>query len=187
MQENVSNSHNNGFTLIEMLVSVGIISIMTVVISQAFFTSTRSSVKVEITKDAKQNGSFALNVMERMIRGASRVTSTCSRSGTTSTSLTIENPDGQTTTFGCSLDNGTTRISSSSALMSQYLTSSNLTLGGLNCGDSGMTLSFTCTSFADLAPRVSVEFTLTQGNNSPNVVDQARSEFQTTVNVRNVP
>lgn len=176
----------SGFTLIELLVSVGIISLISVVIAQVFFTTTRSSVKIEITKDAKQNGNFAISSMERMIRNAHSVASVCSTSGTTTESLSLLDADGNTTTLGCMMENSVTRIASVSASGTYYLTSDNVTLGGVTCSDVDMTLSFTCTSYPAQPSRIGISFTLSQVSGAPDSFEKASSTFQSTVNIRNL-
>jgi hypothetical protein len=165
---------------------VGVISVVSIVIAQSFFTTTRSSVKVEITKDAKQSGSFAISVMERMIRNAERIMSPCTAGGVSDSSLSLVNPDGDTTTFRCDFADGASRIASASAAQTEYLTADNLTLGGLDCSDPEMTLNFVCTASGLTPARVAISFILAQKNSSPDIIDQASVQFQTTVNVRNI-
>ncbi len=118
-----------GFTLLEILVSVTIISGLSILIAQAFFTTSRSNTKTEILKEVKQNGDFALGIIGKMVRESYGITSTCAAAGTTSTSLSIKNPDSGVTTFGCVFDSGVSRVASSSGTV-DYLTSTSVTLGG---------------------------------------------------------
>ena len=112
------------------MVSIGIVAIMGVLISQVFFTTTRSNAKAEVLKNVKQNGDFAAELMGRMIRNANAITTTCADTGSTTTSITLTNPNGGSTAFGCLLDGTVMRIASTSAGRTDYLTDSGLTLGG---------------------------------------------------------
>ncbi len=182
-----------GFTLIEILISVSVLATVGVLIAQAFFTTTRSNTKTEILKDVKQNGDFAMDIMERMVHSAAGVTSVCQPGGTTAQSVTILNPDNGTTTFGCLYDatSSVTRIASTSALgSSQYLTSTNVTLGGSGptpCTSSS--LIFICTSGANQPPKIHIRFTLSQRwrqeGTPPDPFERGGASFQTSVSPRN--
>ncbi len=174
-----------GFTLLEVLVSVTIIAGLSIVIAQSFFSTTRSSTKTEILKEVKQNGDVALGIIGNRIRASHQITSTCAASGTTSTSLSVKNPDGATTTFGCALDSGVTRIASSSGGTTDYLTSQTVTLGGAYCTDAAMSLSFTCTKIPGGGNTVKITFTLSQKGTPVALFERAQSSFQTTIDLRN--
>lgn len=172
----------SGFTLIELLVSVGLIALVGALIAQVFFTTVRTGVKTELLKETKQSGDFALDVMARMVRSAASVTTVCSASGTTTTSLAILNPDGYATTFGCSTSGTASRISSTSATKTEYLTTSSVTLGA-DCATSS--LSFVCTALANGQTSVKITFNLAQVGTSVNQFETASTAFQTTVTTRN--
>lgn len=180
-------NHQRGFTLLEILISMTIIGGMGILIAQVFFSTTRVNTKTELLKDVKQNGQFAIDTMTRMLRNSSSVESTCSTAGTTAKSLTIANVNGDNTTLGCALTNGVTRIASTSASVSasEYLTSQNLTLGGTTCADNAMSLSFVCTSYADLPSKVTISFRLYQKGSPADQFEKASQLFQTTINLRN--
>jgi prepilin-type N-terminal cleavage/methylation domain-containing protein len=185
-----------GFTLLEILVSITIISVIMIVIVQVFLTTTRVNTKTEILKDIKQNGDFAMETIERMTRYATNI-SCSSGDGIPSQSLTITNADTGTSTFGCALDVGIppqyTQIASQSAMgaltSTQYLTSTDISLakdisGNAVCGTPQ--LSFVCTRQAGVSTEVKITFTLQSKSSSPDRRDQAPSTvFQSTVTLRN--
>lgn len=173
-------SQQRGLTLIEILVSVGIIALVGIVISQGFFSIVRTNVKNELIKDVKENGDVALDVMTRMIRNSSSVTTTCSQSGTTTSSITILNPNGLSSTFTCALDSGIARIASVSASKTEYLTSRNVALG-TNCTNA---LTFVCTSLANQKTSIKINFQLRQVGNSPDQFERVSDVFQSTVITR---
>jgi len=178
-----------GFTLIEVLISIGILSVISLVLSQSFLSTTRGSMKSEIQSSVKQSGDFAVKTMEQMIRQASSISPATCTSLPLKT-LELNNPDGGVTTFRCLYVNppGITRIASVSGLVNPvtyYLTSSDVTLGGTGCNAAAMTLSFTCTAGPGIPDKVLINFTLSQAGTAHSQAEAARTSFQTTVNVRN--
>lgn len=170
----------------EILITMGVASVVGILIIQVFFSTTRSNTKTELLKDVKQNGEYAIGVIERMVRSAQDISTVCSEGGTTVSQLTIVNPDLNTTTFGCLLDGTVTRIASQSGTGEiGYLTGSNVTVGGLDCADVNSSLQFVCTTYSGGQSKVSVSFTLTKAGNQVDQTDQASALFKTTVVTRN--
>ena len=54
-----------GFTLVEILVVIGLLAIVVALGSNMFFTTLRGSTKSKTLTIVKQNGDYALSVMER--------------------------------------------------------------------------------------------------------------------------
>lgn len=172
-----------GFTLIELLVTIAIIAGLSTVLAQAFFTTTRSNTKVEKLTDVKQNGEYALSIMERMIRNARVLTASCTSGGTQATpSAAIVSPDGITTTFQCLLDGSVTRIASVSSMGTEYLTSNAVTLGGTSCDTDSLT--FYCTSIAEVFKSLKITFQLSQKGTPVDQFEKASTTFQTTIGIR---
>ena len=171
-----------GFSLIEMLVALSILSVVVLVLIQSFVTTTRGSVKTEISSDVKTSGDFALRMMENTIRSTTGIAS-CT--GSSTKTLTFDNPDGTSTTYACSYDagNAISRIAGTTAGVLGYLTPVSVTLGGNSCAAS--TLAFICTSTPGLPDVVQINFSLSQRGVPPDKFQQAKISFQTTVNVRN--
>jgi prepilin-type N-terminal cleavage/methylation domain-containing protein len=178
-----------GFTLIEVLIAIAILSGMSIVLSQSFLSTTRSSIKSGIQTDVKQSGDFAMRTMEQMIRAATTDPVPCTLSPTPAAALTallITNPDGGTTIFRCDDTDGTTRLASMSGAVKYYLTPSNVSIGGTSCSDlAAMKLSFRCTSFPGSPAEVHVSFTLSQAQTAQGNFQAAKTAFSTVVNVRN--
>ncbi len=172
-----------GFTLLEIIVAMGIIGLLSVVMTQTLFTTTRSNTKTEVLKDVKQNGDFSLDVMSRMIRSAKSVSSACSPLGSETTSLTIVNLDQGQTTFGCIVGDGVTRVASVSSSRTDYLTSGNMTAGGTSCA--GSTLMFICTQKPGLSANVVIRLTLAQKGTPVEKFAKASASFETAVTLRN--
>ena len=172
-----------GFTLIETLIVIFLMGIVLVAGGNMFFGIMKSASKVEVEREIKQNGEYALAIMERMIKNSRRVT-TC-----TSEILMIENLDYEITTFQILLDSeaGVDRIASSSALASSlYLTGDNV-----NVSSSSF---ITCTTDPvgsldeDNIRRVDINFTITpKGVTAGEVPPEmyAKIDFQTSISLRN--
>ncbi len=172
----------NGFTLIEILVSVGLIALVGTLVAQVFFTTVRTSVKTELLKETKQSGDVALDTMSRLIRGSADILTVCDSAGTTTSTMQVQNADGYASTFGCGLDGAVARIASVSGTKTEYLTNSDVTLGP-DCGTSS--LSFVCTALAAGGTSVKITFSLAQVGTPPDQYSRASTTFQTTVTTRN--
>lgn len=157
----------SGFTLIEMLVAIGLLGILAVIGSQMFFSILKNTAKTQVTIEVKQNGNRALSVMSRMIRNARSIElDSC----TTGSSITIVNPDRESTTFSCT----GTRIASESAGVhpAMYLTSEKVAVKSCD---------ITCDLVAE--PNfVTISFTLQA--TGTRIEEVAEVDFNTTVSLR---
>lgn len=166
----------SGFTLLELMVSVAVIALMSVVLSQIFISTLRTNTKTELLKEVKQNGDFALESIARMVQNAYGATCISDKE------LSILNADGNTTTIECVLDGTTLRLASSSGSLTEYLTSHSVTLGDATCATS--TLAFGCEEAVGQRTMVTVSFTLSRVGNAGNVFEEAEEQFQTSAVVR---
>lgn len=158
-----------GFTLIEMVVATGVLVTVGMVASLIFFSTLRGVSKADITREVKQNGDYALAVIERMIRNsAGVVTTTTPCNGSSQTSLSLLNSDGMTTIF--SLNNG--KIASSGA----FLTSEKVTVSNL---------SFVCSRNIGKPDVITVSFNVSQLGAGAGPEGLSSMVFQTTVSLRN--
>ena len=161
----------NGFTLIEMMIVVSLLGIIAVIGSGAFFSILRGSTKTKTLQMVKQNGDYAISVMERMIRNARVLTSPTANS--TVTSITIKNPDGKETTFSCG---GTpaTIASNGASLLSSEVKVDNCNIFEVAVGQ------------PEIRPAVvKINFNLSPEVSSTRPEEQATVNFQTTVTLRN--
>lgn len=160
----------NGFTLVEIMIVIGILGIIVVIGSGAFFSILRGSTKVRTLQLVKQNGDYAISVMERMIRNARAIIDPSTSS--TVPSIKIKNPDGETTTFSCELDSATIASNGASLLSSEVEVkdcSFNVTLG-----QSGIKPAV-----------VEINFTLAKAGGTNKPEEQAEVNFHTIVTLRN--
>ncbi|OIO14760.1 hypothetical protein COY59_05590 [Candidatus Gottesmanbacteria bacterium CG_4_10_14_0_8_um_filter_37_24] len=89
-----------GFTLVEILVVVTLMGVIGVITTQIFILGFRSQAKNEILKEVKQNGDYALSIIENMVRNATDIETSCNLGNVQQ--VTIRNPDGYSTQFDCS-------------------------------------------------------------------------------------
>ncbi len=179
----IIHEKQQGFTLLESLISIGVIAVVSTLIAQAFFATTRTNTKTELQKDIKQNGEYAMQVMSRMIQNALKIETACSPSGTATRSLSIRTQHNTTTTFECAMSEGETRIASSGATGTFYLTSANVSLGGDTCDASS--LQFICTTLPDEPTKVQISFRLSQKGTPTDQFEQTSISFQSSVAPRN--
>lgn len=155
-----------GFSLLEMIVVVSLFGLAGATFVSFLFASILGNSKAEIVKDVRQNGSWALAVMEGLIRTAVDLESQCTAAQT----ITVRNRDNALTTFDCSGN----RIASNSA----YLTSSNLVVS--DC-------SIVCDGEVGTSPTVTIHFDLSRAQSEDlRTSEKAVIEFETTVIIRNV-
>jgi len=168
---------NKGFTLVEILVVVGILGIIAVVASTIFFTTLRSSGKTKVLTKVKQNGDYALSVMERLIKDSQEVVTNTDNKICESgmNYLKFKRADGNTIEFGC-LEEGTAngRIASNSA----RLTSSEVKVDSCSFDCSWLGTKF-------YPKTVTIKFTLSQFGATVRPEEQATINFQTTISTRN--
>jgi len=175
-----------GFTLVEILVVVGILGIIAVVASTIFFTTLRSSGKTKVLTTVKQNGDYALSVMERLIRDSEEVITNSDNKVCESgmKEIKLKRIDGTMVEFAC-LEEGTAngRIASNSA----RLTSSEVKVDSCSFDCSCPVAFPNCTSQGTkFYPKtVTIKFTLSQAGATVRPEEQATINFQTTVSTRN--
>jgi len=155
-----------GFTIIEIVVVIGILGIIAVIGTNMFFTVMRSSTKSKNLMTVKQNGEYALSVMERMIRNSS-VVDIC-ESGMTKIKIMDSNKEETEFAF---IDN---YIASNSSRMTSDQVK--VTSG-----------TFDCSSVGDFNPKtIVINFTLDQNVSlAPRVEEEASINFKTTIETRN--
>ena len=131
----------------------------------------RSQLKSELLKEVKQNGDYAMSVIEMMLKNAADVTLGC---GTSSNELTIMNPDGFPTAFTCTEGD---KIASNS----QSLTSDKVVI--YNCANA---FRVVCPAPAVSPKYVFVAFKIQQAGSGlmPTPGSTVSLEYQTTISLR---
>jgi len=173
-----------GFTLIETLMVVFLMGIVLVAGGNIFFGIMKGASKAEVEREVKQNGEYALAIMERMIRNSREVLK-CDTGY-----LIIKNIDDENTKFQVDSE----RIASSSGKSEVPPYSNHLYLTGDNIEVAS--LFFNCIHDPEISleeediRRVEINFTLTpKGVTAGEVPPEMYAEinFQTSISLRNFP
>ncbi|OGG10244.1 hypothetical protein A2154_04975 [Candidatus Gottesmanbacteria bacterium RBG_16_43_7] len=160
-----------GFTLIEILVSVTILSIMAIFIVQSIISVIRANAKAELLREIKQNGDYAMDVLTRKIQNATGIT--CDSSSRLTVVTTDENGHTTSAVYNTAGADNDCRLTENGT----PITSANITLDR-NCANPNPAL-FSCSGAT-----VTVDFILKQTGASAAPADIASMPFKSTVNVR---
>ncbi len=165
----------NGFTLVELLVSVGLVLIIGTVGTSVIASILRSYNKAHIINEIEQNGNYALSLMENQIRNARSVSPT----DTTTQNLTVTPQEGSNFTFSIANPTGNIGVIRKNA---EVITNDDL-VSGINVDTSPTESYFEVSSTTP--PTVKIVLKLEQAPNAPGRIDyQAETTLQTTVVVR---
>lgn len=157
-----------GFSLIELIVVIGLLSLLMIAISSTMLMSIVSSNRIRTTTKVKQAGGYAIGQIQSMVRSAKSI-STCDA---TTPSLTFVNQDGGTTNLFTQNDGANVRISSNSGV---YLTPVNV---------STTNFSITCEPSEDDPSLIKFSFYL-QDTRSVESTQNPILHFETSVSTRN--
>lgn len=173
-----------GYTLIELVVVVGILVIISSLVTGILYTTLRSTTKTTVTTNVSQNGSYAMSTITNIITSSSEVLNVGERDNFTDCtndpwgkSIELQRLDGGVTTLVCTY---TGSIASQSADGSSFdLLNTEQVKTTNNC-------SFTCKqSTAYDTPVIEISFSLIDKNTSSFKEDQASADFDTSVVLRN--
>ena len=166
-------SDSKGFTLIEMLMVIGILSVIGTVAVTVITITLRGAKKTDLLNFANQNGDAALSQMVKSIRYATLTTPASCVTTTTTSSITITSLlDHQPTTYSCA--NGT--ISSNSASL---LDTNSLQV--VSCAS-----TFVCSQPSALVPPIiTIQYVLAPKIGGSFEETNFRLPFQSSVTLRN--
>lgn len=152
-----------GFSLIELTITVGLLSLLAISISALVLSTVLSSYRLRNIVHVKEVGNYVTTQIERIIRNARSVT-TCKND-----SLTIINQDNNLTTIQLT---GNSIASSSASLTPSDITVSNFTLS--------------CIPTSSNPQLVQISFTL-QANSNPNSLPHENPliNFSSSIEFRN--
>ncbi len=176
-RQNFAKRNLDGFTLVELLVTFGLILIIGTVGTNIIASILRSYNKAHIINEIEQNGNYALSLMESQIRNAGSVSPT----DTTTQTLTVTPQEGSTITFSITTGAGGIGVVQRTVEgITEILTNDNLVSGvSVDTTNSQFVISNTT------PPSVQIILQLRQAPNAPGRVDyRAETTLQTTVVVR---
>ena len=146
MKEIKNNSE--GYTLIEMLVVIVAFAMISIVASETIISTLRGTSKATAISGVRQNIDYAMNAIERQLRGAKSITSVCD--GTPYSQISFLDQNSSPATFSC-INVNSTNLPASIASSSGILTSDTLTISAC---------SFTCTpALSNSSPMVTISVT----------------------------
>lgn len=140
---------SSGLTLLEILVSIGLISVISATVAVIIFLLLRSFSKAQSTKEVKENGEAALVFIEKAIRDAVNL------EGCTSGSLSVRNSDGEIITFYCDaigFDQAMIARTLSPSGDTIYLTASSVKCSNFSCSASSFGTHYLVNFSFDLEP-----------------------------------
>lgn len=152
--------NTSGFSVFEILIVLLLFVLVIAVANQALFTSLRGQNKSQATTNVKQNGNYAVSVMERSLHSAQLLTS-C-----TLTNISYQDQDGKQQSFSCS--------GNSVNFSGVSLTSSNVLV----------TCNFSCVQEGG-SSTVNVSLDVSQNTTSTLAEDKSSANFSTRVRLRN--
>jgi prepilin-type N-terminal cleavage/methylation domain-containing protein len=162
----------HGFTLIELLVVVAVFMILAVLVTNSLFSILKSNTKANIMKEIRQNGTYALDVMDKTISGGVIDDAACT--GVEGSSLTVKNPvSEETVIFRCNY---------SSDLA--YIASNDVQLTGPTVTVENCSRVFRCEKI-NSDKKVTISFTLKQLGTPARPEETARQTFTKTIFLRN--
>lgn len=182
-------SNTCGFTLIEMIVVIGVISLLLPVVFGLFYLDITSQKKTALLQETKRSGDNALSVFESHIHNdavkivsADYSTTLCDAVGATEdlgSSVTFKDREGSYFTFTLdATDPDSIKIASESSVApTAYLTSSAVSVTAM---------TFSCTRTASFAsPYISVQFTISQAGSVTRPEDSDQLPYSTIIKLRN--
>lgn len=181
----------SGFTLLETMIVIGIISLILPLIFSIVFSITRQQAKVYVLSTVKREGDNALSVIENLIRTnaigiysdqtlSSKVCTTASYDGGNGSSFYFSDKDGNWFNFKTTTDTGLLKIASNSSVLNSVidLTSTKntqISLFNISCDQTSSITS----------PIVSIQFTIAQKQTtSTRVEDLASLNYSTKIKLR---
>lgn len=161
-----------GYTLLELLTVVGLLSVIGVIVLSVIFISIRGTQKSDTSEVVRQNGEVALSQIVKNIRYARSLDAPVSCiPATTVSSITVTSlQDGGRTTYACS--NNTISSNSASLLNTNAVVTT-------DC-------SFVCVQSSESnAPTITIQYTLSAKGANNFTETRATIPFQTSVIMRN--
>lgn len=162
------NKKNKGFTLIEILLFLGISATMLLVVSIFITFILQAGTKSQTVAEVEQQGLFAMQTITQVIRNSTSITSPTA--GNSATSATFVVPTGALSPTIFDLSSGAIRIKEGAGT-AVNLTNTEVTASALNFQN----LSWTSTS-----GEVRISFTLTRNNpENKNEYDYSKTFYAT--------
>lgn len=163
-------TYKKGYSLVELTIVVGLVSLLALAISSVVLISVTQSTRVRNQILARQAGDYALTQIQTMVRSA-RAVITCN---SIDDSITILNPDGGLTTFAAEITATSVQIASNSG---SYLTPEELTTNS--------SFDIECLPSDTDVRLVNLSFTLDKTQDTGRELETPPVQFETSIELRN--
>lgn len=181
----------SGFTLLETIIVIGIISLILPIIFSIVFSITRQQAKVYVLSTVKREGDNALSVIENLVRNnaiaiysdqalSSQVCTTISYDGGSGSSFYFSDKDGNWFNFKTATDTELLKIASDSSVLNSAIELTSVK----NTQISSFNIS--CDQTSEItSPIVSIQFTISQKQTtSTRIEDLASLNYSTKIKLR---
>lgn len=158
-----------GFSLIELIVVIGLLSLLMLAISSTMLMSIISSNRIRTTSTVKNAGNFALTQLQGMIRNSKSII-TCDSDNST---ISYVNPDGGTTSIMAETVDSFGKIASNSGV---YITPGNVSV---------TSFSLSCEPDDSNPSLVKISFDMQDVISTKRPTENPILHFETSVNIRN--
>lgn len=180
----INNLKEKGYTLIELVVVIGLSAILLISAVSLFFTTFIGGGKTASLEYTKQAGGQALAQMTFLIRNSRKIIQNSSGTtcGSPMSTLKVENLDGGTTEFAVVTNGTTSQIASQSGGLNSFLTPSEVSVSNFTFTCSPV--SYASNTWDGSPPIVGISFTLQKGAGGL-ARDLVSIPFSTSITLRN--
>lgn len=174
-----SKKSKSGFTLIEILVVFGLLSVILATVADILINTFKANSRVQLTTRLVSEGNFVMGeIRKNVLRTDGRNISYPIGIGDSSSFYFVSIDDNKTTTIVCN-ENG--KIASNSASGNNY----DLTSGQVRVSGCTTFVSFDTLPYSSDVSNININFTLSAGNNEAGDENFASKEFKSKVVIRN--
>jgi prepilin-type N-terminal cleavage/methylation domain-containing protein len=175
-----SKKSKNGFTLIEILVVFGLLSVILATVADILINTFKANSRVQLTTRLVQEGNFVMGEIRKNVLTTDSMNISCPV-GVGDSFYFVSKNDSQKTTIICSQIVDNSKIASVSASGDSFdLTSDKVKVSGCNSFISCDTLPY-----SSGISNININFTLSAGNNEAGDENFASKEFKSKVVIRN--
>lgn len=167
-----------GFTLIEMMVVICLLGLILSTVTVFFLSTMNTTAKAEVIKEVRQNGNYAISMMEGMIRSSLRVSSPCSEAGTENSGqgLSLINASGGSYAFVFDIPTKRIGLSNNDVGTTSFLTSTNVEVSGF---------SVICSQSPGKPAKINLKFSLVQTNSTTSRTKPVSLDFEDSILMKN--
>ncbi|MDP4009398.1 MAG: type II secretion system protein [Candidatus Shapirobacteria bacterium] len=177
-----SKKSKSGFTLIEILVVFGLLSVILATVADILISTFKANSRVQLTTRLVSEGNFVMGeIRKNVLRTDGRNISYPIGIGDSSSFYFVSMDDNKKTTITCSEVVDNNKIASESASGDIF----DLTSGQVRVSGCTTFVSFDTLPYSSDVSNININFTLSAGNNEAGDENFASKEFKSKVVIRN--